>query len=47
VIVPPDEKKKAMDLYFDYRGWDKETGAPTESRLHELGLHWLAEEVYG
>jgi len=45
-IIPAEEKKKAMDLYYDYRGWDKESGAPTKSRLHELGLHWLAEELY-
>jgi aldehyde:ferredoxin oxidoreductase len=45
-IIPPADKKKAMDLYYDYRGWDKKTGAPTASHLHQLGLHWLAEELY-
>jgi aldehyde:ferredoxin oxidoreductase len=34
---------KALDLYYEMRGWDKESGAPTTAKLHELGLGWVVE----
>jgi aldehyde:ferredoxin oxidoreductase len=43
VQVPADEIAQAIDLYYEMRGWDKETGAPTKGRLHELGIGWVAE----
>jgi aldehyde:ferredoxin oxidoreductase len=27
-----------LDWYYDYRGWDKETGIPTKTKMKELGL---------
>jgi aldehyde:ferredoxin oxidoreductase len=27
-----------LDDYYDERGWDKESGAPTPEKLRELGL---------
>jgi aldehyde:ferredoxin oxidoreductase len=40
--IPPQEMARALDLYYSMRGWDRQTGAPTEAKLHELGLGWLA-----
>ena len=30
--------KKVLEEYFEARGWDRETGMPTEKKLTELGL---------
>ncbi len=30
--------EKMLDEYYDIVGWDKETGAPTEERIRELGI---------
>ena len=30
-----------LDVYYDYRGWDKKTAAPTPEKLKELGLEWV------
>ena len=32
--------------YYDYRGWDLQTGKPTREKLIELGLDNVAEELY-
>jgi aldehyde:ferredoxin oxidoreductase len=45
--VPAEDMTKALDLYYDMRGWDKETGAPAAGKLHELGIGWAAELLYG
>jgi aldehyde:ferredoxin oxidoreductase len=34
---------EARELYYDFAGWDKETGNPTESTLRKLSLGWLLE----
>jgi aldehyde:ferredoxin oxidoreductase len=43
VKVPAEEMEAAIDLYYEMRGWDKETGAPTAGKLHELGIGWVAD----
>ncbi|MCA2000932.1 MAG: aldehyde ferredoxin oxidoreductase family protein [Chloroflexi bacterium] len=30
-----------LDAYYEARGWDKETGTPTEEKLKELGLDFV------
>ena len=40
--VPDKDLAKARDLYYAMCGWDKETGAPTVAKLHELGIGWVA-----
>ncbi|MHA1885602.1 MAG: aldehyde ferredoxin oxidoreductase C-terminal domain-containing protein, partial [Promethearchaeota archaeon] len=35
-----------LDAYYDYRGWDKQTGKPTKEKLKELGLEWAIKEIY-
>jgi aldehyde:ferredoxin oxidoreductase len=32
--------------YYQYRGWDWETGKPTKEKLIELGLDNIAEDMY-
>jgi aldehyde:ferredoxin oxidoreductase len=43
VKVAAEDLAKAMDLYYEMNGWDKETGAPTAAKLHELGIGWVAD----
>ena len=33
------------EYYYRINGWDPETGNPTEIKLRELGLGWVAELV--
>ncbi len=34
-----------LDQYYEFRGWDKETGVPTREKLEELGLEDLTEDA--
>jgi aldehyde:ferredoxin oxidoreductase len=34
-----------LDLYYDYRGWDKNLGLPKREKLEELGLGRVAENL--
>jgi len=34
-----------LDAYYDTRGWDKATGAPTRAKLDELGLGEVATQI--
>ncbi|MGC9400551.1 MAG: aldehyde ferredoxin oxidoreductase family protein [Anaerolineae bacterium] len=43
VAIPAKLMADALDLYYEMRGWDKESGAPTDAKLHELGLGWLVD----
>jgi aldehyde:ferredoxin oxidoreductase len=43
VSVPAKDIAQSRALYYDMRGWDQETGAPSASKLHELGIGWVAE----
>ena len=36
-----------LDRYYDFRGWDRSTGKPTEETLGRLGLESVAEDLYG
>lgn len=36
---------KLMDNYYQMRGWDPGNGQPTKSKLQELGLEDVAEEL--
>jgi len=47
VKVPQESIQRALALYYGMNGWDEETGAPTAGKLHELGLSWVADLVYG
>ena len=32
--------------YYSARGWDPETGKPTPEKLAELGLEWVAQDIW-
>jgi aldehyde:ferredoxin oxidoreductase len=34
-----------LDQYYEFRGWDKETGIPKRERLVELGLEDVADDM--
>lgn len=38
--VDADAFPVMRDQYYDFLGWDKETGNPKEAKLRELGLEW-------
>jgi len=42
---PADVLESMLDLYYDYRGWDRKTGWPKREKLLEVGLEWVAEDL--
>ena len=40
------EFRDLLDRYYDLRGWDRDTGAPTSQKLIELGLEDAARELW-
>ena len=40
-----DEFERSLSLYYEMMGWDRNTGIPTEGRLHELAVGWANEHV--
>lgn len=45
LVVRMETVNKLLDNYFKHRGWNLETGVPTESKLLELGLKYVADEM--
>lgn len=43
--VDRDEFETALDSYFELAEWDIETGVPTEAKLKQLGLGWVADQL--
>jgi aldehyde:ferredoxin oxidoreductase len=41
VAMNPGEFRNMLSEYYALRGWDTETGRPTEEKLRELGLGWV------
>ena len=37
--------KEALQTYYEMAGYDRKTGAPTDSKLHELDLGWVVEDA--
>ena len=42
-VLPSEEFAQARQDFYNIMGWDSETAAPTEWKLRELGLGWIAE----
>ena len=40
-----DTVAKLLDVYYETVGWDKKTGIPTRSKLVELDLDYVANEL--
>jgi aldehyde:ferredoxin oxidoreductase len=37
--------KSMLEAYYNIRGWDPVTGFPTESKLADLDLDWVSEDL--
>jgi len=40
-----DTLNRMLDLYYEYRGWDKERGWPTREKLEELELNTVIRDL--
>ena len=38
-----DRLSKAVSLYYDMMGWNRETGIPRRGKLQELNVEWVAD----
>lgn len=47
MVIEPDTLEMMKDAYYEFRGWDKETGKPTPEKLRELGLDSVIEDLWG
>lgn len=43
--VPKEDFLKAIPIYYEMMGWDRETGIPTFGKLAELDITWVADEI--
>ncbi|HDZ89330.1 MAG: aldehyde ferredoxin oxidoreductase family protein [Deltaproteobacteria bacterium] len=44
-FVSRDELNQMLDEYYEARGWDVKTGAPSREKLEELGLGYVADQM--
>ena len=42
-----DEMKAALEKYYEYCGWDINTGNPSRAKLESLDLGWVADQLSG
>jgi len=42
---PAEVLEGMLDLYYDYRGWDRKRGRPRREKLKELALDWVAQDL--
>jgi aldehyde:ferredoxin oxidoreductase len=47
MVIPKDTIEMLKDAYYDIRGWDKKIGKPTVTKLKELELDDLIEDIWG
>ncbi|MHC1588101.1 MAG: aldehyde ferredoxin oxidoreductase family protein [Candidatus Syntropharchaeia archaeon] len=45
-ILEREKYEAALDLYYEKRGWERETGIPTREKLIECGLEDVAEIIH-
>jgi len=43
--VTPTSMKEYLEDYYEARGWDLDTGIPTRTKLKNLGLSYVADEL--
>jgi aldehyde:ferredoxin oxidoreductase len=41
--VDPEVLDENLSLFYGMMGWDPQTGQPTEAKLHELDIAWVAD----
>ncbi len=44
-VLSRDRVDQLLDEYYELRGWDEDSGCPTEEKLIELGLNNVAEDL--
>lgn len=44
-LISKDDLKVMLDEYYTVRGWDLNTGIPTRTKLIELGLGYVADQL--
>ena len=42
--VPKEAFREAMSMFYDMMGWESESGAPHDWKLHSLGLGWVSDQ---
>ncbi|RLI00465.1 aldehyde ferredoxin oxidoreductase, partial [Candidatus Bathyarchaeota archaeon] len=45
VMLDKEKFLKILDKYYELRGWSKTSGWPTRTKLEELGLKNVADEL--
>jgi len=45
MVISKEMLDYMLDQYYDFRGWDRETGIPSRERLLELGLADIADDM--
>jgi len=45
IHMDKEDIKRAMDMYYEEMGWDKETGAPPASTYQRLRLAKVADDL--
>ena len=45
LVTDREEFERMKDEYYQLRGWDPDTGLQTNSKLRELGLDDIAQEL--
>jgi len=43
--VDPQRLEALKHVYYEMRGWDRQTGIPTRGKLAELDIAWIANEL--
>jgi aldehyde:ferredoxin oxidoreductase len=46
MVIDRDTLEMMKDAYYEFRGWDKETGIPSREKLRELGLDDLIDDLW-
>jgi len=46
MVIDRDTLEMMKDAYYEFRGWDKETGIPSREKLRELGLDDLMDDLW-
>lgn len=41
--IPRDEFERSLTFLYELKGWDPQTGIPSDSKLKELSLEWTSE----
>ena len=44
-LITAEALNEMLDEYYEVRGWDKKSGAPSRAKLEELGLKYVADEL--